>query len=418
MSQDGYLTAVKEKQEGFNPYISNEQNRANHYSIEITTTAMCNLGCTYCFEGVKTDKRRLDDKIDVIKQRIHEFRNSEWFQKKYDALYISFWGGEPTLNPDLVIELIQEFQDFDNVFFHIYTNAYNRKRFEKIVENVKLEKLHIQVSYDGEEISNKFRITHSGKGSAATVLENMDYFVRKYPNLDISLKSTIPLTAMDSIYATWLNFKKLHDHFSDCDNIQVSYAPTIDYVTDLPDRIVPESVALFRKEMLKVAKEEIKFYQENNRFLCSWFGEGDTKVHCASGAHMHAINVDGKGYACHGSFYSPNAEEMLGSDIMEDSFVDDVIKMSEKYQEPLGRISDTCKNCVATTCMICPVSSLDLSKQGSFIDRWQDRWVNNMCGFFKAFGEIDRSVQAYLERELELKTIPIYAAPTKQDVLV
>ena len=407
MSQDGYLAQIK--QEGRNPYIADDGNKTNHFSIEITTTAMCNLGCTYCFEGVKTDKRRLDDKVDVIIQRIHEFLEADWFKKNYDKLNISFWGGEPTLNPDLVIQIVQEFQHMDNVEFHIYTNAYNRQRFEKIIENIIIEKIHVQISYDGEDISNKFRITHSGKGSSAQVLENMDYFVKKYPNLDISLKSTIPLKAMNSIHKTWLDFKKLHDHFKDHPNLKVSYAPTIDYVSDLPDQIIPESIAIFRSEMLKVARDEIKFYQENNRYLCTWFGEGDAKVHCASGAHMHAINVDGKGYACHGSFYSPNKEEMLGSDIMVDSFVEDVIKMSEKYKEPLGRISSTCKDCVATTCMICPVSSLDLSKEENFVDKWQDRWVNNMCGFFKAFGEIDRSVQAYLDNDIPLKTIPIYA---------
>jgi len=65
-------------------------------------------------------------------------------------------------------------------------------------------------------------------------------------------------------------------------------------------------------------------------------------------------------------------------------------------------VSDICKGCVATTCMICPVSSLDNSKKEDYFDRWTDRWVNNMCGFFKSFGEIDRSVQAYLNKEIKL----------------
>jgi sulfatase maturation enzyme AslB (radical SAM superfamily) len=408
MSQDGYLT-----QSGWNPYIANENNKLNHFSIELTTTAMCNLGCTYCFEGVKTDKRRLDDKVDVIKERIHEFLKADWFLKNYDQLNISFWGGEPTLNPDLVIDIVQEFQQLDNVSFHIYTNAFNRARFEKIVQNVNLKKLHVQISYDGEDISNKFRVTHSGKGSASQVLDNMNYFARTYPDLDISLKSTIPLTALGSLHKTWLDFKKLNDHFSDCPNLKVSYAPTIDYVSDLPDQIIPESVAIFRSEFIKIAKEEITFFQKNGRYLCTWFGAGDTKVHCASGAHMHAINVDGKGYACHGSFYSPNKDEMLGSDIESSNFVNEVIAMSEKYKAPLHEVNDICKGCVATTCMICPVSSLDLSKKESFVDRWQDRWVNNMCGFFKAFGEIDRSVQAYLEKDLVLKSSSSQTAPTE-----
>jgi sulfatase maturation enzyme AslB (radical SAM superfamily) len=250
MSKDTTLAP----QAGRNPYLSDEQNKSNFFSIEITTTAMCNLGCTYCFEGVKTDKRRLDDKVDVVIKRIHEFLEADWFKNNYDQLNISFWGGEPTLNPDLVIQVIQEFQQFDNVGFHIYTNAYNRQRFEKILENIMVERLHVQISYDGEDISNKFRITHSGKGSASQVLENMDYFVKNYPSLSIALKSTIPLKAMDSLHKTWSDFKRLHDYFKDYPNLKVSYAPTIDYVSDLPDQIIPESIAIFRSEMLKIAK--------------------------------------------------------------------------------------------------------------------------------------------------------------------
>jgi sulfatase maturation enzyme AslB (radical SAM superfamily) len=387
-------------------------NQRNTYSIELTTTALCNLGCTYCFEGVKTDKRRLDDKLDVIKAKIHEFLESDWFKSKYDALIISFWGGEPTLNNALVIDVIQEFQELDNVEFHIYTNAYNRKRLEDIIDNVNHHKLNIQISFDGVDISNKFRVTHSGRGSAATVLENMEYFAQK--GVSLSLKSTIPLKAMDTVYKSWTDFHKLHEKFKLYPHVRVTYAPTIDYISDLPDQILPDSIKVFREQMLMVAKEEIKFYQENGYFLCTWFGAGDTKVHCSAGANIHAINVDGKGYVCHGAFYSPFAEEMLGSDVTSPTFVQDVIKMSERYQEPLGRVSDVCKGCVATTCMICPVSSFDLSKNEDHFDRWQDRWVNNMCGFFKAFGEIDRSVQKYLEKPLLLKTPTVI---NKDDVI-
>ena len=98
---------------------------------------------------------------------------------------------------------------------------------------------------------------------------------------------------------------------------------------------------------------------------------------------------------------------MRGGSITDKDWVQKVTEMSDRYKEPLGKVSPICEGCVATTCMICPVSSLDLSKEDSFIDRWQDRWVNNMCGFYKAFGEIDRSVQAYLEKDIVLQTIPL-----------
>jgi len=372
--------------------------KINQFTLEITTTALCNLGCTYCFEGVKTNKQRLDDKVDVVKQRIYEFMANDWFKKNYDSLNISFWGGEPTLNGNLIVDIMQEFQKFDNISFHIYTNGYNRKRLDDVLDNVDCSKLNIQISYDGKDINDKFRLTHSGKPTSTQVVENIEYFAKK--GINVSLKSTIPLKTMSGLHKTWLDFRDLYYKLNSIgNNITVSYSPTIDYVEEIPKENLPEMIETFRKEMLLIAREEINFFSENNRHLCSWFNGSDSKQHCASGAHMHAIDVDGNSYACHGSLYSPNKELMKGGTIMEDDFVNNVIKMSERYKKPIEKVDSVCTDCVATTCMICPVSSLDNSKKEDYFDRWTDRWVNNMCGFFKAFGEIDRTVQNYLEEK-------------------
>ena len=372
----------------------------NQFTLEITTTALCNLGCTYCFEGVKTNKQRLDDKVDIVKQRIWEFYKSDFFNNNYDDLNISFWGGEPTLNGNLIVDIMKEFQHLDNVSFHIYTNAYNRKRLDMVIDSVDMKKLAIQVSYDGKDINDIFRVSLTGKPTSDQVLENIKYLAEK--GVNVSIKSTIPLKTMKRLHKTWLDFKRLYDDLNSIgENIVVSYAPTIDYVDDLPRDEAVELVEEFRQQMLKIAKEEIKFFRIHGHHLCTWFNGSDHKAHCTSGAHMHAIDVDGKSYACHGSLYSPNKEQMQGGDIMNDSFVADIERMSKAYQIPIREVSDTCKDCVATTCMICPVASLDRSQKEDYFDRWTDRWVNNMCGFFKAFGEIDRTVQAYLDDVIE-----------------
>ena len=93
------------------------------FVVEITTTALCNLNCTYCFEGVKVDKQRLGDKIELVKQRIREVLASEWFATNYDILNISFWGGEPTLNGDLIVDVMNEFKNVDKIEFHVYTHT-------------------------------------------------------------------------------------------------------------------------------------------------------------------------------------------------------------------------------------------------------------------------------------------------------
>jgi len=371
----------------------------NQFTLEITTTALCNLDCTYCFEGIKVDKQRLDDRVDILKQRIHEFLEHDWFKQNYDLLNISFWGGEPTLNPGLLVDIITEFQDRDNVSFHIYTNGYDRKRMDKVVDNVDLSKLQVQISYDGKDINDVFRIRANGSTTSDKVIENLEYFAKK--GVNVSLKATIPMKGMGDMYPAWKDYKQLYDRLNDIgDNIRVLYAPTIDYVNDIPRGELGDMIEVFRKGMLKIAREEIDFYKEHGHFLCTWFNGGETKSHCTSGVHMHAIDVDGNSYACHGSLYSPNKQDMKAGHIDDDSFINNIIGMSTRLGEHINKpVSPICVDCVATTCMVCPVVSLDNSVKVDFLERWTDRWVGNMCGFYKAFGEIDRTVQSYIDRE-------------------
>jgi len=216
------------------------------------------------------------------------------------------------------------------------------------------------------------------------------------------MKSTVPLKSMRSLYGTWCDFEKMYEKYSDIGpNVHISYAPTIDYVDELPRDEAEKLVKIFREQMLKVAAKELEFHKKHGHFLCTWFNGSDSKQHCAAGAHMHAIDVDGESYACHGALYSPNKEKMHGGNIQDENFINRLQEMSSTYSEVVGRgVSDVCKDCVATTCMICPVASFDMSDKEDHMDRWTDRWVNNMCGFFKAFGEIDRTVMAHIDGEI------------------
>lgn len=372
------------------------------FTLEVTTTALCNLACTYCFEGEKVNKQRLDDKVDLIKQRIHELLDSGWFVENYDVLNISFWGGEPTLNGPLIVDVMNEFASDGRVDYHIYTNGYDRRRLESIVDLVDCSRLHIQISYDGQIVNDKFRLTATGKTTSSQVIDNLLYFAKK--GISISLKSTVPTTSMVGMYMTWLEFKRLHDAMRQYPNVRVTYSPTIDYTTNVTPEDIARLVGEFRAEVLRIAADEIKFVREHGYHLMSWFNGSDSKSHCSAGAHMHTLDVDGQTYACHGTLYSPNKDQLRGGTILDDTFVDDVIAMSNKFQGHIKETSPVCVDCVATTCMICPAASFDKSKEEDFTAKWTDRWVNSMCGFFKTFGEIDRTVQAHLSGELELNT--------------
>lgn len=374
--------------------VTNNRTKGS-FNLEITTSALCDMGCTYCFEGEKVDKSKLDADLPLIFNRIDSILNDEvWFQRKYTNLDISFWGGEPTLNPQFIVEIMKKYQDHKNMKFHLYTNGFNLHNLTKILDNVRLDKLAIQVSYDGRLINDEYRVTKNNKSTSNQVLNSIYTLAQMGANL--SLKSTLPIENMEVLSDTWDEFLYIQNMVWRVDkSINVSYAPTIDYVTKVADEDKEEAVKKFRKEFVKIAKKEMAFYAEHNRYLCSWFGGDDKRMHCAAGLNMAAIDQRGNLYACHGAIYSSKKEELINTTIYADDFLEKLAEHSLKYEEPLGKISKTCRDCVATTCMICPVVSHEKSEKEDFMDKWTDNWVNNLCGFFKAFGEIDRAVQDY-----------------------
>lgn len=363
------------------------------FTLEITTTALCDLSCTYCFEGEKTDKRRLDNDLPIIFKRIDELlADEEWFQYHYDSLNISFWGGEPTLNPNFIIEIMNRYRDNENIEFHIYTNGFNLKNITKILDNVDTSRLQIQVSYDGKLINDKYRLTKNKMATSNQVLNTLYELSQR--NVSLSLKSTLPIENMETLSSTWLEFQQLYEMFAKkCPNFHVSYSPTIDYVTKVSDEEKEAALKVFREEFMKIARYEVEFYKKYQRHLCSWFGGEDKRKHCSAGLNMAAIDQTGDLLACHGAIYSPHKEELKSATIKDDDFLAKLKAFSRGFEKPTSKIAKSCQDCVATTCMICPVVSFEKSQKEDYYDKWLDNWSNNLCSFFKTFGEIDRAVQ-------------------------
>lgn len=375
------------------------QKKQSYFTLEITTTALCDLGCTYCFEGAKTDVAKLDDDIELIFKRIDSILNDDlWFKKKYEALNISFWGGEPTLNPKFIVAIMNRYKSHDLVGFHIYTNAFNINNLNQIIDNVQTSKLKIQVSYDGREINDAYRLSKNKKATSNQVLNNLYILAQK--GLDVSVKSTLPIENMETLFNSWTEFKEIQEMLWKVDkNININYAPTIDYVKKISDENKESSLGVFRKQFLMIAQQEMEFFKQHNRYLCSWFGGEDNRKHCGAGLNIAAIDQRGNLYACHGAIYSSKKQELITTSIYDDDFIEKLATSSKSYEKPLKKISSVCDECVATTCTICPVISHEKSEKADFFDKWTDNWVNNLCGFFKTFGEIDRAVQEIQLRE-------------------
>ena len=85
--------------------------------FDINMTGQCNLRCTYCTEaGNDYSPKNCDAIIPSMIVFFDRVLQSD-LMKQYDGLCINFWGGEPTLKTDSIIELVEHFQNNPKVRF-------------------------------------------------------------------------------------------------------------------------------------------------------------------------------------------------------------------------------------------------------------------------------------------------------------
>lgn len=370
--------------------------------MELTTTSLCDMKCTYCFEGEKVEKHKFSD-YDLLVQRIKEIKASKFYEK-FSGISMNFWGGEPTLNWKYIKAITAEFRDDQEIVFHLYTNGYNFKNLQRTLTafededvgyNIK-DRVFVQVSYDG--LTNDiFRVSSKG-GTSQNVMVSFDHLVEQGYN--VHFKATLPIASFNDIYANWTHFKDLFYKYSDKPNARISYAPTIDY-TQKAEEIEDYAglLKIFKKQMMLVAKGEIEFYKTEKRFLLSWFDTpiSEQKVNCSAGVNFISIDGEGDSYACHGAFYAPNKEELKSTSLYSDNFVAEIAAFNAKFEEHINYVPEGCKGCSSTYCAVCPVALSEMSKKEDLMDRWTDRTAHGLCGFYKEFGLIHRALFKHLK---------------------
>jgi radical SAM protein with 4Fe4S-binding SPASM domain len=132
----------------------------NRVELQLLTTLKCNLRCSYCSEGVG-DVLRSQKHATYSAEQLEAFVNTHLPGKE---VYITLYGGEPTLNPRFALELMER---FPNCRFNIQTNGTLLSRIpDKILRRLS----NFMISVDGgEAVTDRFR----GKGVYKRVLDNV-----------------------------------------------------------------------------------------------------------------------------------------------------------------------------------------------------------------------------------------------------
>lgn len=392
------------------------------FALEITTTALCDLACTYCFEGEKTDSTRLSN-TEVITSNIKKLLDTDYFQNEVNEFIVTFWGGEPTLNYKLINLLISSLLELEvkqTISFMIYTNGYNRKHLESILNHLKnLGKEHLlnlQISYDGKIINDKYRLTKTKQSTRDDVLSNFFYVAKNYSIGQLHLKATIPLDMTNTILDNWKEFYQLNHLLKLQDikalNVGVEYSPTLDYINLLPPLEKIKVAKEFEDNLTIIAKLEYEYFLAYGKFLMTWFSGKEMRNNCTAGYNLINLNVDGTINYCHGSLYIKDKKDLQIKDLTFTSelgneeiqrIIDFILGFKTKAEDYF-KYNQDCIQCEATYCTVCPAMLYSLNKQKyEYSSQDENLYHNNSeflnCQFFKAFGKVDRALQKLIKTE-------------------
>ena len=260
----------------------------------------CNLACSYCFagEGEYHGHRELMSfevgkaALDFLIANSQNRRNLE----------VDFFGGEPTLNFQVVKDLVkygreQEKIHNKNFRFTLTTNGVLLN--DEIMEFANREMANVVLSIDGrKEVNDHMRPFPNGAGSYDLIVPKFQKFAESRNQVNYYVRGTYTHNNLD--------FSKDVLHLADLGFRQISVEPVVAQNAD-DFAIREEDLPQLFEEYDKLAKEMIRRQKEGNGFQFFHFMidlEGGPCVAkrlsgCGSGTEYLAVTPWGDLYPCH-----------------------------------------------------------------------------------------------------------------------
>ncbi len=165
-------------------------------TLTLQVTQNCNLRCKYCVYSGSYENRVHSNKrmsFETAQKAIDFLYNHSGLST---AVSVGFYGGEPLLEMELLkrcVKYAREIFNGKDLSFTITTNAtlLTEDTMNFLVEN----EFYVTISFDGpQQIQDKNRVMADGKqGSFCTVMENVETFLKKYPNFSDHINFNVVL---------------------------------------------------------------------------------------------------------------------------------------------------------------------------------------------------------------------------------
>ena len=292
MAEKGFLVTNETDEDAncYNSYLKLINN--NYLHLVINPTDKCNFRCVYCYENYKNDRMSNETQTSII-----EFVKREIY--KFEGLKVSWFGGEPLLELDIIENLSRKFIEICSKLKRSYmatitTNGYllNKETFEKLL---KLKILHYQITLDGLKLTHDIqRPLKNGNGTFDTIVNNL-LDIKKYCNhsfYNISLRTNFTRTLF--LYRNEY-FKFLEENFMDNKHFDVLIRVASNWGGDRVKNISENLID--NQNYIKDILSSMKKYNLRFQLMKDMFNPGRNFCY-ASQINSYSINSNGEISKC------------------------------------------------------------------------------------------------------------------------
>jgi uncharacterized protein len=321
--EEAYQEVLELKEEGllftedvYEDYIADVKNRKTVVKALCLHIAHdCNLACRYCFAGegeYKGDRSLMSAQVgraslDFLVRNSGSRRNLE----------VDFFGGEPTMNFDVVKEIVRYGRSLEEKYdkhfrFTLTTNGLLLN--DEIMEFANREMDNVVLSIDGRRhIHDYMRPSRNGKPTYDIILPKFIKFAESRNQEKYYVRGTFTRRNLD--------FSEDVLHLADAGFKQISMEPVVGLDTE-PYAIREEDLPVICQEYDKLAREMVRRHKQGRGFTFFHFmidltgGPCVAKrlSGCGSGTEYLAVTPWGDLYPCHQ--FVGESEYLLG-DVFE-----------------------------------------------------------------------------------------------------
>ena len=260
----------------------------------------CNLNCSYCFasQGKYHGERALMS-FEVGKRALDFLIENSGTRKN---LEVDFFGGEPSLNFDVVKRLVEYAREVEGKYGKNFRFTYTTNGMiltDEMIDFVNRECHNVVLSLDGrKEVNDHFRRDYMGRGSYDTIVPNFQKLVKSRGGKGYYVRGTFTHNNVD--------FTNDLFHMADLGFTELSMEPVVCPPGDpyaLTEEDMPklfEQYEILAKEMLKRKKEgrPFTFYHymlDLKNGPCIY----KRITGCGSGTEYMAVTPWGELFPCH-----------------------------------------------------------------------------------------------------------------------